>query len=145
MESISGEWSGHFTYGPGYDKLRGTSVPFTLFLEDLGDDQFKGTCIDEETIERKIPPAAVKGFLEDNYVSFIKQYENLFKMDKQGNKVPVKSLEVPELRYEGSWDPATELFTGIWELEGKMTLFGIGFSHNRIIGEGTWEMSKKKV
>src|SRR4051812_41495500 len=103
MESISGEWYGHYRYGEGYDKaLTEKSFLFTLTLKDLGEDQFEGICTDEGDIEHGQHPAVIKGFIEDNFISFTKEIS-----------------DTPELQYEGNYNSASASFSGIWERYGN--------------------------
>ncbi|TWF40358.1 hypothetical protein FHW36_10440 [Chitinophaga polysaccharea] len=115
-------------------------VTFELSLTDTGDNNFEGTCHDPDSQISKNNPAAIKGFTEDDFISFTKEYDQFF-IITEANQVIVNSrLKNPDLSYYGHYDPVSETFSGDWELLGRE------HSHPDSdyveIATGTWEMRR---
>lgn len=132
MISITGQWQGYYIYGPEYgEKLSGSKVAFELSLTDTGDDNFQGTCLDLGSHISQNNQAIIKGFIEEDFISFTKEY---------CQEIPRLHLKKPELNYYGHYDPVNETFSGNWEFIGKEHTHPDGDYLE--IGTGTWEMKR---
>ena len=138
--NMSGQWLGHFEYGPEYGDLYGEKVLFSLVLDDLGEGQFSGTGHDLEGIGIHPEVAIVRGYLEGNSIHFVKEYPGTYALDEEGNLVEFKSQIKPILTYDGEFNERTKAFSGTWEIEVNLgpTLQGdlLEFC------TGKWEMSR---
>jgi len=132
MIPISGQWQGYYIYGPEYgESLSCSKVTFELSLTDLGNNNFQGTCLDLDNHITENNLAIIKGFTEQDFISFTKEY---------CRKIPRSQLKKPELNYYGHYDPANETFSGDWELIWKEHAYPDGDYLE--IGTGTWEMKR---
>ena len=70
--NLSGEWEGYYEYGIGYYlPYFGERVKLYISLEDLNEG-LTGKCSEEES-EFSVPSiASIKGFHEEEYISFVK-------------------------------------------------------------------------
>lgn len=127
MEELAGKWTGQYTYGDEYaDDIRGLSVPFIIDITVDADGELAGMCVDmdEEQLE-----AAVKGYIEDGYISFIKKY-----METGSTEEPA----VPEIHYYGEYRDGA--FVGEWEIE--WSVINEAGSRVEYLSTGIWEMRR---
>jgi hypothetical protein len=128
---------GHFVYGEPYpDPIKGTSVSFEVEWT-LIDGIINGICVDDEGKKVFDTPASIRGFIDDNTISFIKKYPKYFEIDETGNTRISDELPAPEIHYygliidnhfEGDWTITTEYVLENGEIEyydctGTWTLF----------------------
>lgn len=138
---MTGQWSGFFEYGPEYgDKLSGERVQFRLFLKDSDGGQFEGTCSDLEGLGSNFALSKIKGFLDDAFISFTKEYEQYQTIDEEGNIFPPFKGQSPRLSYNGLYNKATNSFSGNWEMISNERLYYEGSLVDFVIGK--WEMIK---
>ncbi len=139
--NLSGQWVGHFTYGPEYgEEMQGEKVQFRLFISEFGDGQFKGTSVDTEGYGANFDTAVINGFLADDFISFTKEYPDYFIIGEEGEKVKDSSIVNPRLSYEGEYNFHSKSFSGEWELWTNEELAGDGSIVD--ISSGTWVMNK---
>ena len=139
--NLSGQWIGHFTYGPEYGKeMHGEKVQFRFFISESGGGQFNGTSVDTEGYGANFDTALINGFLTDDFISFTKEYPDYFIIDEKGEKVNDPSTVKPRLSYEGQYNFHLESFSGHWELWANEELAGDGSVVD--IFTGTWDMTK---
>ncbi len=139
--NLSGQWVGHFVYGPEYgEEMHGEKVLFRLFLDEFSSGQFKGTSVDVEGFAANLDTAIISGYLENDYISFTKEYPKHFLIDDGGNKMEDFSNPRPRLSYSGYYDSRLKKFSGQWELWANEELAGEG--SNVEIFTGSWEMTK---
>ena len=137
---MSGQWLGHFEYGPEYGELYGEKVSFSLVLDDLGDGQFSGKGYYLEGIGAHPGVAIVKGYMDGNSIHLLYEYPGDYALDQQGNLIEEKHLTKPILTYDGEYNETTKVFNGTWEIE-----INIGPTINGDLLEfctGKWEMSR---
>ncbi|MBP6688199.1 MAG: hypothetical protein KA160_10110 [Lacibacter sp.] len=140
--SMNGKWTGYYEYGPLYgDQLYGEKVSFQLNLNDLGDDTFEGVCQDMEGIGSEKGVAKIKGFINDNFISFTKEYDDVWMFDEAGNEEPNDPKVLSsQLSYKGTYNPHKREFTGEWEILSSIKLSDGSISEQ--IYYGTWAMKK---
>jgi hypothetical protein len=138
---MSGQWLGHFMYGPDYgEKLHGEKVTFRLFLEDMGNEQFKGTCFEIGGIGANNNVATINGFIQEEFISFTKTYPIYYGIDENGKSIENDSSSQPRISYEGYYNSISKNFVGNWEIWSHEELVSNGSIVN--IGTGNWEMRK---
>lgn len=139
--NISGQWIGHFEYGPEYgDDFFGEKVQFRFFLNETDEGQFKGTSVDIEGFGANMDTATINGFLTDDFISFTKEYPAFYIIDEKGNKFREPSNQQPRLSYSGYYNSRLNIFSGQWELWANEELAGDGSIVD--IFTGKWEMRK---
>jgi hypothetical protein len=140
VPKISGQWLGHFKYGPEYEDLYGEQVTFSLVLEDLGNGVFQGRCFELEGIGANSTVAIVKGYVENDFIHFVKEYPVDYYFEEDGSMVEYKLPAKPILIYDGQYHHAYKFYTGNWEIETNLgpTVHGDLLS----FCTGTWQMSK---
>ena len=138
---MAGQWYGYYSYGPEYgDKLEGEKVIFSLLIEEVFNNKFKGKCIELEGIGASTDVSTIEGFIENSFISFRKEYPTYYIIDERGKEIPYEEQLHPRLSYSGSYNPAKQTFYGSWEI----------WSYERPAGEetlvdiatGKWEISK---
>jgi hypothetical protein len=108
------KWKGFYTYEVGYPyEMR--SKPFVFHLDwSINNGVIKGSCFDEACKDIFIEPAHIQGFIEGNFVSFIKKYPAYWGYDEKNNLIVVENLPAPEIHYSGNY--IEKHFEGIWEM-----------------------------
>lgn len=132
---MAGKWRGYYVYGEGYnDHYFGTRIMFELELQDAGNEQFEGTCNDLD--DKPAPPATIKGYMDDQFISFVKEYTAPF-LTASGAPATVAT---PEISYSGHYNPLQETFFGEWEHLGEVHETAEGTYIEG--GAGIWKMKK---
>ena len=130
--SLGGQWVGYFSYGPEYGKeLYGQKVEFRLFLDDLGNGEFAGKCIDTKGSD--FQTSIIKGFVVEDFINFFKEYPNHFIIDED------KPGHI--LTYSGFYDNKEQSFKGEWEIWTNDRSFTDGSFD---VLTGSWAMEKDK-
>ena len=138
---IIGQWLGYFLYGPEYgEKLHGEKVEFRFFINSCSNGTFEGTSVDLEGVGANFEQAIIKGFLDNDLISFTKSYPHYHAIDAFGNTSVYKDLEHPVIHYEGIHNRRTNTFSGKWEL--CMDIGPAGDFWVEELMTGTWEMRK---
>jgi hypothetical protein len=72
--NLTGAWKGFYVYGPEYgEELHNEKVQFIIHL-NYNEGTFEGTSIDIDGVGSNFEKATIKGFIENGFISFIKQY-----------------------------------------------------------------------
>jgi len=138
---LAGQWFGYFSYGSEYgEQLEGERVIFSLLIEEVFNNKFRGKCIELEGIGASTEVSLVEGFIEHQFISFRKEYPSYYTIDEFGKEGKHEDLLHPRLSYSGTFNKISQIFSGAWEI----------ISNERPAGEGTfvdiytgyWEMSK---
>jgi hypothetical protein len=137
---IIGQWLGYYKYGPEYGDLHGDKVSFSIIIDDLDNGQFQGRCHDLEGIGAIPDVASIKGYIEGNYIHFIKEYPFNYALNDDGSLIEEKLSTKPILTYTGEYNERTKSFQGTWEIE--VTIGSTIQGDDLCIWTGTWEMSK---
>jgi hypothetical protein len=136
-----GQWIGYFTYGPEYgEDVAGEKVQFIIFVDSFNNGEFVGRSVDTEGIGATFEVAQLKGFIEDNFISFTKQYPHFYGLDEAGNTVADKTKQHPMVSYAGEYNAATKTFSGQWEL--RLEIAPVGEYWLEDICTGSWEIHK---
>lgn len=142
--SIAGQWYGYFSYGPEYGpELEGEKVIFSFLIEEVFNNQFKGKCIELEGMGASTEVSKIEGFLENEFISFRKEYLTNYLIDEFGNELKDEKSSLTRLSYTGHFDENTKTFAGSWEIWTNEVSFGEGAFV--IIQTGNWEISKDHI
>lgn len=116
--AIEGTWKGYYEYGEGYLlPYFGQRVSFEITID--GDDHsFTGTTR-EEPSEYSVPSqASVKGFIDNNLVSFIKTYPINPIIDEHNQTIQIEAGQL-NIEHLGIIDHAQQCMYGSWQIEDK--------------------------
>lgn len=153
--NISGTWAGQYTFGEGYEQMEGTSVRFTLSLEQRGimallgrpllvghvrddfhDGGMKGLAtIDGRRLGRRLHFLKVMpdSGLTPEWVDALRtQFRREFHAE-----LP---QEMPQHRiaYHGHVHDTGEALSGAWTILPMIFETSVGLVSHGITGEGTW-------
>jgi hypothetical protein len=121
--NINGHWEGKIIYGAEYDKLEHKELYFSMdIIQDL--DAFTGIALDKEGIGVNPDKATIKGFIDGNEISFVKQYESTAWFDENDLVVIEKNKLSPEINYFATFDPLTNVIEGHWDVVISSQPFG---------------------
>jgi hypothetical protein len=131
-------WTGYYVYGDGYSPEDvGKKVAFAIEWENV-EGELKGTCTDEDTVDFFNRPSTVKGFIEGDFISFIKKYPCSWTII-DGEFSADENLPAPDIHYSGYL--IDNHFEGEWEMTASLIdEEGIKEYFN---SSGTWYMTKK--
>lgn len=139
MDKLNGKWLG--TYSIDNELEQDDKVfSFELTLHVDEEEDISGEIKDITENEQSPGIAKVTGFVDDNEISFIKQYPALFLRNEQGETIIDKTKEHPEIHYHGVI--SDDSMEGEWDMEAGV-LFKVGQFHSQLIS-GKWKMDKIK-
>ncbi len=126
---FTGEWRGSYMYGADYpERSRGRVEMFTIAGNLAGYGRITGDCIDDSL--KGDEPAKIDGFINGIFIGFTKKYPYLLFTNEEGKSVKHKSAKSSTIAYSGLYNPQTDSFFGIWQIE-KTNL------------KGTWQMTRE--
>jgi hypothetical protein len=136
----SGNWEGHYTYGHEYPaERRKIKVGFFVKMV-LCDGSLSGTCEEYVTKVHMDRPATLTGIIDGSRINFVKQYACYFEVGEERELIVYPSRPSYEIRYSGTFNPVSRIFSGGWEIavapEGGID----GDPVHRF--SGNWEMRK---
>lgn len=134
-----GQWQGFFKYGAEYGfVVAGQEAEFRLFVETREGTGFSGKIIDWDGFGVDGQVATVKGFVEENDIGFMKQYEQRFIIDEEGNSSVDENWPGHRVFYKGSFNANTNQFEGTWEIFGDIEFFTDAVPEK--VAGGTWRL-----
>lgn len=103
------------------------------FEGDVHEEEFSG--LTSDTVH-------IKGFIEEDMISFVKTYPYFWTYDDQGNIIMDKEKKGHEVVYEGYFDEGTGSWSGQWEvLMSEEKTYPGQYKQQFIIGP--WDMKRK--
>jgi hypothetical protein len=139
IPNLFSRWKGVLVYGPEYDDMEGVELFFTMnILQDK--DSFTGTAVDTGGAGITPGEATIRGFIDKNEISFVKQYNASWEYDHQGIAVPVPGKPGPEIVYTGIYDPHSGEISGDWEI--SLDEQPVGYGYLSMILTGTFRMAR---
>lgn len=113
---LTQNWKGFFTYLDGYDGLdQYKDVDFSMELE-LNDKSFIGLSTDVESKDFFDKPATVKGFFDDEKISFVLKYPCAYYKNENGEIILDRNSEHPDIHYLGFFSDDKKFVSGNWEM-----------------------------
>lgn len=138
-----GQWQGFFRYGAEYGKtIGGQEAEFRLFIEEYCDGHFSGRIIDWEGIGANGEVSTVNGLLNNDLISFTKQYSTAFGLDNMGNSITIEGVPGHSVMYEGRFDSKLKSFSGTWKIQ--LSIRSINKSVVNNVATGTWRMAVRQ-
>ena len=136
-----GQWAGFFVYGPEYgNKLHGEKVSFRLYIKFYWDGIFIGECVDHDGVGSNFEKATINGFLDGDFISFIKRYPHFHGFDEKGNPIEDEKIPHPEIHYTGQYNHNRKAFIGSWEMQ--IGIHALDEESEVEINAGKWEAIK---
>lgn len=132
-------WIGHYNYR--LEDEISENHNFEIHA-NLDDGSFSGVAIEEEFTQLTGDKPTVKGFIEDDMISFVKSYPYLFETDENGKQIIDKSIRGHQVEYEGYFEEDKGSWSGTWEIHFGEQKIDIGnYEFQFIMGE--WSMKLK--
>jgi hypothetical protein len=113
--NLTGHWKGTIIFGPEYGDWENKELYFTMDLVQTG-TAFTGTSVDTGGVGMTPDIADITGFIEDNTISFRKQYRSSVSFDEDGNEFIEKGKPSPEVEYFGTVDTLLSKIEGEWAI-----------------------------
>lgn len=141
---LSGSWNGFFTYQvvkkEDQPEKPERKVNFIMSLNS-SDGQISGTSTDDETRNVMTDPATLLGFVDEGFISFIKQYPYAYFRNEADELLFDETTEHPPVHYSGEYIAEEECFRGIWEIE--YYVHDVMEESQLFVETGNWEMKKQ--
>jgi hypothetical protein len=141
MIDLTGYWEGVIILGPQYGDKASMELFFSIEIKQE-DESFTGIAKDIKGIGCNPDVAMVKGFVDENNISFTKEYLSTVIIDENGNEILQKGVLSPEISYTGVYDAASGSCEGEWEMYINSIKTTTGWIED-LLG-GTWKMTRKK-
>jgi len=134
-------WVGYYEYGEGYSLPQfGERVKIYVNLQG-SNESFIGT-VKEEDSEHSVPlQARIKGFSENEFISFIKKYPKAPRLKEHGNSEIVMEDGQLEIEHTGYIDSEFQSIYGTWSITEKASLES---DLEMFTVYGTWLLKKVK-
>lgn len=140
--NITGKWQGTLIYGEGYDEESiGKSLDFEFDIIDT-EGEITATGKDLKGHGYNSTGSYINGFVDDDIISFIKQYNKGLTIDEEGNEEYMPPEENYEVNYSGLYNHITKEFEGDWEIVTLMESIENPDEKFIHICSGTWKMHK---
>jgi len=106
----------------------GNEIPFGFRMEVELDEKwnFHGIVWEDEFSGITEKHLTVKGFIDEDHISFVKQYPCAYEFDHEGNSIVDESRRGHSVIYDGYLDEESGIWTGEWEIEGETQLLPLG-------------------
>jgi hypothetical protein len=109
-------WKGFYTYSYD-DGYTNQDVEVTFIMElTFNDNSFEGISNNTETENLFTEPTLVKGFIQDNIISFTLNYPCVYYKDENGNIQLDEDSQNHIVEYFGYYDEDEKKFSGTWEI-----------------------------
>jgi hypothetical protein len=141
ITTLKGRWAGEYIYGSGYgSELEGQKEEFVAYVENVVEDKISGTVTDKDQ-HGEFHEACLEGFLDNNFISFIKKYNKSRYFDDNLDSVVEEGNGGYQVIYEGTFNEVKMQFEGEWEIRVDVTPLSIDKTIEEF-SEGTWWMKK---
>ncbi len=134
--NINGLWTFVVVYGAEYGDLENQELIFEAEFSQ-NEDTFTAVGIDKSGVGMSSDLAKIRGFLDGDTISFVKQYEFSHYASEDGNTIIDKNNVGHEINYFGTYDSTSDLFYGDWDITTRPK----GFWYD-LTATGTWTMRR---
>lgn len=128
-------------YGYLYDDAETEYFPFEINVT-LEKGSFEGTVYEEEFSRTTGDLIAIKGFIDDDFISFVKTFPYGYWKDENNNVIIDENISGHEVIYQGYFDQKKGVWSGEWEIEIEREIINDN-NYNVQIMVGVWEMKAK--
>lgn len=115
-------------------------IGFRLDVEMAENMTFDGKMWEEEFYPKTKLLIDVKGYIENDHISFVKSYPCLYDIDENNQVVIDLNQKGHEVVYQGEWIESRGVWSGFWEIKGAV-VFEARDYYEEIIYQGPFEMS----
>ena len=136
--NLNGLWTFVIVYGPEYEEMENKELIFEAEFTQDG-DTFTATGMDKDGVGMSPDLARMKGFIDENMISFVKQYEFSHYASGDGKTIVDNNNPGHEINYYGTYDATTNSFSGDWDITTRP--IGVGYD---VTATGTWSMKRLK-
>ena len=130
-------WKGKFAYNPAEYGII-DDVYFELYVEVVN-GSFEGKCYDDEFRDLCDQLSAVKGFFENDIISFVVTYPVSYSMDENEKVTIDQTKKGHDVIYHGTFNSKQNTWSGEWEILAEPEKENEGFVQNH--STGSWEMT----
>ncbi len=136
---IQGKWRGYYEYGLGY------TLPFFGQRVDMevefkgNNDSFTGKVSEVETEFSVKLPGEIKGYIENDFISFTKTYPKTPRIIEVFNYGMNYEAGEAEIVHDGFFDDTNYAMYGGWEIIDRSMEAGEYYQNN---GQGIWMLKK---
>lgn len=147
---VTGTWLGEYTYGPGYQGIAGTSVPFTMSLTDSLLRRVAGYVRDDAAKGGQPERGRITGTRRGSTLTFVKTMPAGYVIDADGTMVE-KSAWLQRvfgidagppaehrIEYEGELSADGQTIRGRWQIRATTTIKTAEGVQMWGGGSGTW-------
>jgi hypothetical protein len=137
--NLTGNWQGFYEYGSGYDlPYFGQRVNIKATITD-SNGSFTGEIGEDGSVFSVKLDATIKGFVEDNFISFVKKYPKYPRIADDYSTNQIYEDKILEIEHEGFVDKKNNSIYGNWFIiETFKDEYGI--FENKI--QGIWLLTK---
>lgn len=128
-------------YGYLYDNAETEYFSFEINAT-LEKGSFEGTVFEEEFSEATGDTIAIKGFFDDDFISFVKTFPYGFWKDENDDVITDKSVSGHQVVYQGHFDQEKGMWFGEWEIEIDRAVIS-NDNYDVFAMVGVWEMKVK--
>lgn len=120
----------------------GIERPYGFRMEVEIDEKhsFNGTVWEDEFSGITGKHLSVKGFIDEDHISFVKKYPCLFEFDAEGKIIIDETKSGHEVIYDGYWNEENGIWLGEWEVECETEVFQFDKIKTRVF-IGAFEMN----
>jgi len=136
--NLTGEWQGFYEYGSGYElPYFGQRVHIKASIID-SNGSFTGEIVEDGSVFSVKLEATIKGFIEDDFISFIKKYPKRPIILEHSTKIDYEESPL-EIEHEGFVDEQNNSIYGSWFIHETIT-DEYGTFEN--VSQGIWLLTK---
>lgn len=113
---------------------KGNESPFAFRMDvDINDKlSFMGAVWEEEFTRISGKKLSVKGYIDGDHISFVKQYPCHYGYDENGKVFVDDTQRGHDVIYDGYWDEERGIWSGEWEVEGELLVFNNEMIQSRV-------------
>ena len=132
--NLTGKWQGFYEYGSGYDlPYFGQRVNIIASITDVN-GSFTGEIKEDDSEFSTKLNANSKGFVEDGFISFVKQYPKYPIISDDYSSIITYENKTLEIEHEGILDDNNNSIYGNWYIMTE--------NNDEIASQGIWLLTK---
>lgn len=140
MMDLNGKWAGTLVYGNGYpENIINQELSFELIISEFN-EVITGYGKDIAGCGINPSECHIRGFVDGDMISFIKQYKSAGYFDQHGASFIIEDKASIDITYNGTFNPEKNQYEGEWDILLDQEQYG----NKTFIYEcvGTWTMHK---
>ena len=132
--NLTSNWQGFYEYGSGYDlPYFGQRVNIKASITDVN-GSFTGEIEEDDSVFSTKLNATIKGFIEDSFISFVKQYPKYPIISDDYSSIIRYENKTLEIEHEGILDENNNSIYGNWYIMTE--------NNDEIASQGIWLLTK---